>query len=259
MNRNKILANQVFFTAIDNFCIEKFESLNTSGKDRFIKPSSNSSEVLIRAELATPFILSNGKAIQPFVFENEKFFFCVNFTDISGDNIQDMIEEVDSNGFFTLSVNNLKLRPVVTWHEIVNIVDVGSIGDQDYDGHELNQIQKLYDPARLFRFIGAEEETFWFCILHLCLEEAYLSNSWIEEPLAKDLSAFGGLDYDNVPYEIICRGVFDSTPRGLFISLYQCLEGLYSRKKALSIINEFDLKDNQGRPCLLYTSPSPRD
>src|SRR4051812_23191494 len=51
----------------------------------------------------------------------------------------------------------------------------------------------------------------------------------------------GDLDLLNIPYQTLCRSIFDADPEAMFLALYRCIEALYSFSSAQALIESLKL------------------
>jgi hypothetical protein len=76
----------------------------------------------------------------------------------------------------------------------------------------------------------------------ICAEECQQGGSWIESDLADVLVTLTDLNVPALPYSAICRSMFDSDPRSLFMALYRCIEATYAFESSRRVVDRLGLQ-----------------
>ena len=71
----------------------------------------------------------------------------------------------------------------------------------------------------------------------ICAEECRQGASWIEQDLAYVLVSLTDLSIPSMPYAAICRSMFDTDPRTLFMALYRCIEATYAFESSRKVVD----------------------
>jgi hypothetical protein len=75
----------------------------------------------------------------------------------------------------------------------------------------------------------------------LCADECQKSGSWIDAELAEVIVALADVGIPFLPYEALCRSMFDFDPRSLFMALYRCIEATYAYESCRKLVNKLSL------------------
>jgi hypothetical protein len=116
--------------------------------------------------------------------------------------------------------------------------------DGSYNGHDFEDILGLYPTIRVFCSEDVTIDETWRIFFLLCLSEARNAETWIDSSFADTLQGMAELPLLNVPYQTLCRSIFDTDPAAMFLALYRCLEALYAFSSARKLIGALSLSDD---------------
>jgi hypothetical protein len=102
-------------------------------------------------------------------------------------------------------------------------------------------MQSLFPSVKIFSFSKIDEGEAYRVFFRFCAMECNNGDFWINEGLTAALIELCDLDSISVPFQTLCRSIFDADPAGLFLGLYRCLEALYARNSARKVAKDFNL------------------
>jgi hypothetical protein len=173
---------------------------------------------------------------------SSKTFFCtVGFDNPSP--LGSAIEIPIDSAFLTVILAELAPRPRATITEIQNIVEaIDQESEVRYTGHDPDLIASLFPLIRAFELPAVPPEATWKVFFTICIEECQYTDSWIENDLSQTLQSVCERDPDRIPYQVLCRSIFDGDPTSFFLALYRCLEALYAFSSAQRVVSSLDLQ-----------------
>lgn len=227
MSRNMIDANKMIFASLDKFCSERNDRIANAGTSRWLPTTSNEKSFLLYAGLTCRLAFTPTRQLARFDLGSSSYFISVGFNSTFSDPVLSEIEP--HAGIITTALYELDVRPTASTAEIRNVVEVSDFeADAEYDGHDPSLILSLYPSMRVFHCRNLTDEETWRQFFLLCLAEGSQSQSWVNDHLLGTLSAICDLRLLKIPYELLCRSIFDLDPATMFLSLYRCLEALYA-------------------------------
>ncbi len=144
-------------------------------------------------------------------------------------------------GLFALAVSELKLVPKASAIEIFDTIDSSFQGAVGYEGHELEDVAKLFPDVSIFQLDNdADSSGSIWRSLGVLLSVFYgqgpieLSEEALES--LKELYEAGS---DHVPFKNIVQGHLAMSWSGLFLELYRAIEQLYSVPKLTNLTDEW--------------------
>lgn len=235
-----IEANRTLFAHLDAFCMAKGDPIANAGNSRYIA-SSNGVEKnrLKNAEFVSGLSFTSAFKIARFDHEQESLFCTVGF-DLPDDLSFASAEEV-GGGVLTLVLSELLPLPKASTFEIRDVVAAADMSLAGYRGHDGEDIASLFPEVRCFSIEKLDSaETFRVFFL-LCLSDERHAELWMDAPLRATLALVAELSPIAIPYQTLCRSIFDTDPSAVFLGLYRCLEALYSYAHATELIVELGL------------------
>ena len=143
--------------------------------------------------------------------------------------------------FLTVALSELQPRPSASPSEIRQVVEWSDKDtDENYFGHEHHRIASLFPTIRIYAI--EQNSLTWNTFFRVCVDECDLGSSWIEGRLAATLSSMSDLDQQRIPYQMLCRSIFDSNKGSFFLALYRCLEALYAYSSAQGLVNALEIR-----------------
>jgi hypothetical protein len=115
--------------------------------------------------------------------------------------------------------------------------------DTDYGGHDRSSIESLFRRIQILQCSQPVDDDFvWRLFLMLCAGECMQSGSWVDDSLSDELVTLTDLNIPSMPYAAICRSMFDSDPRSLFMALYRCIEATYAYESSRKLVEKLALE-----------------
>ena len=241
MSRNKIETNKRIFCNLDAFCAKNNDPIRNAGKPRWIDTNKDERQFLVYAEKKECWTISQRKHIVRFEYAKASFLFCIGF-DHAKINSSFEYENLDS-GMMTALIGEINLMPCVSSAEIRNIIEVfDKESDPSYNGHDCFAMATIFPTVQVLRVKDIDVQRIWCTYFLIGLSEAVEAGSWIDYEFADTLSGVCALSNIDLPYETLCRSIFDVDPGAMFLALYRCLEAVYAYSSAAEIIRQFDLR-----------------
>ena len=168
------------------------------------------------------------------------------FLGVSGleadDDFPDGFEAVGlTPAFLALAVSELKLVPRASPLEIFDTIDSSFLGEEGYEGHELEDVANLFPDVSIFKLNGDanSSRSIWRSIGVLL--SVFYGQGPIElsEEALKSLKDLYEVGSNHVPFRNIVQGHLAMTWSGLFLELYRAIEQLYSVPKSTSLTDKW--------------------
>ena len=241
MARTMITANRALFAKLEAFASLRGQAVSSPGARRYLEGDDESD-----AELASLVVVSNvefglHRSLVHMMLNDEHRIGLVGFDFAE---VPLGFEEVAvSPGAFVAVITSTTTQPQVSAGSVKNAVDVASMDDADYEGHDYETMQTLFPPIRMLRSFGdtdaaSIERTF----LALCIDECAINGSWVSSYFAEELKVMCELDVPFMPYAALCRSVFDLDPRTMYMALYRCIEATYAFEQCRVLVEKLDLQ-----------------
>jgi len=227
MSRNMITAQKVIFDKLDGHCAAAGDAVANSGSPRWISGTSEDSAFLADAQISHVFRVTPRRIIARLDFKGRTFFSTLGLQGVAAPTGLEAGETTP--GLVSVLLAEGKPRPVATALEIKNVVEfTDSNQDPSYDGHDYTVIAKLFGEIEVFEGKEIAESETWRAYYEICLGYVSFMDTWIEEDTTETLKTLTDLSELGLPYQILCRALFDADPAGLFLALYRCLEAIYA-------------------------------
>lgn len=243
MSRNMIDANTDIFASLDTYCANRGDPVRNAGSPRWISGSSSDSDFLAHATFDDSFNVSPLRCLARISRGNTSYFCSGGFA--SSNEPKGLTEEDLTPGLFAVFLCETRLCPCATPLEVRNNIEVSDKrADHGYDGHDFSQIKNLFGDIRVF--VGGDilaEET-WRVFYEMCIFECQQNDTWVDNDLTASLLSLSALSPLNIPYQTLCRSIFDTDPAALFLGLYRCLEALYAYSNSMKVKKAFGLDES---------------
>lgn len=239
MARNKIESNQAIFSGFDEFCKSDENPVANAGARRWIRTEPNERAFLVDAKLVEIIEFSPVRKIAQFDFDGQSYFICIGFD--ATEHHTDLSEISVNGGIATAVLAELKPRITASSYEVRQVVEV-SDKDQDdnYDGHGRAELLGLFPIIRAFVATDLDADETWRVFFLLSLAESQ-NVGWMGGDFINVLRSLAGLSTVEIPYQTLCRSIFDLDPSAMFLALYRCMEALYAYKSSTSVIKRLGI------------------
>jgi hypothetical protein len=229
-----IAANTAIFNWLDEYCASHDVEIKNVGAARWIQTEPPDRKILRDAKAGPISFFTPSKRIARFDYNSDAYFCTVGF---EGAELETQLAGVELNGaLVTLILAELKPRPIATPNQVRNVVEVSDKGsDEEYKGHDFDAIAGLYASMLVQVAADIDKDETWNIFFQICLMDTRKSHSWIARPLIDTLQSLCGLGLANIPFQTLCRSIFDSDPAALFLALYRCMEGIYAYSSAIKV------------------------
>lgn len=230
MSRNKKEANKTVFAIIDSFSSNKGYTLSNSGKARWIESDKGKDTgLLVKSKLINSISFSPYLKIAQFDLDSKSYFCTIGY-EISDDKVPSILnEESVSGGFLTAIIAELKPFPNVSVDFIRDIIEVDDLETNiNYKGHQAEGIKSIFPQIRCFSIEKKEPVESYQIFFLLCLCETMRARIWIDDTLLQTFFTLVELNPETIPYQTLCRSIFDTDPSSVYLALYRCLEALYA-------------------------------
>lgn len=243
MFRNMIAANKAIFQKFDQYCAARNDPVGNAGLPRWIATTEADRQILINSTLSDHISFTLTRLIARVDHALDSYFCIIGFeyTEATAG-----LMEADTNaGLLTTLLAELGISPNASTAEIRDIVEgFDKESDASYDGHDPVAVSSLYPPIRVFFGNNIAADETWRLFFQLCIDECRLGESWIDVDFATALQRICELEHLDIPYETLCRSIFDSDRGSMFLALYRCLELLFAYSGTQQIIDAHSLSIN---------------
>jgi hypothetical protein len=246
-----IQAHREIFRILDDFCSARKDPVQNAAEIRYISgPTTEEKKFLQEAQCKIKLEFTATRRTILYDFENKSYFCLIGFDNSS--DFSSIHEELVNGGNFTAVIADLMPKPVASTSEIRNIVEAQDkrLG-ASYKGHSQELIATLFPSVRIFSGEQVTEEEAYRAFFRFCLFECQFNDFWISTDLAQSLIQLCDVDSLKIPYQTLCRSIFDADPAALFLGLYRCIEALYALKTTSLLIGELSLKIDWNDMCVL--------
>jgi hypothetical protein len=215
--------------------------LSNSDGSRWIKRLSEEDAVLMsQADVMEACLVT--RHLRAFLIEHEgKRFLGVSGLD-ADDDLPDGFEAHElTPAFLALAVSELNLVPTASPIEIFDNIDSSFLGEDGYEGHELEDVAKLFPDVSIFKLNEDADSSRSIWRSMGVLLSAFYGQGPIElsEEALKSLKELYEAGSNHVPFRIIVQGQLAMTWSGLFLELYRAIEQLYSVPKLTNLTDEW--------------------
>lgn len=239
MTRNMIGANSNLFLHLDDICAGYEEPIRNAGRRRYISTNAGEKTFLINSILCERLDFSPARKLARFEYDKTSTFVTIGLDSPK----LSRGSEVDVHaGHLTVALSELKPKPKASALQIRDIVEAGDMDDVDYQGHEAGAIADLFPSVRAFDIEDLDPTECYRAFFQLCLSECIAGDVWLNKTLGDSLEALSDLGPTPLPYNTLCRSIFDSDPGALFLSLYRCLEAIYSYASATKVKDALNIE-----------------
>lgn len=234
-----IEANKLIFASLDSYCAGFDITVTNTGAARWIATNHAERRFLVASTLSHQVHFSSRRKIGRFDLDGRTYFCCIGFENARP--VMSLVEDDLDAGVFTSAVAELRPRPSGPPAQVEDTIGGSDKSDAGYTGHPWRLIAELYPAIRVFVAKDVASDSSWEACLKLCLDECASGDSWIEPELADTLAGVCDLSGLNLPYETLCRSVFDTDPSAMFLALYRCIEAVYAYSGATRVAKALKL------------------
>lgn len=234
--RNMIAANLSIFAFLDEYCLTRGTVIPNAGSDRYISSTVGVDRARLKtADLISQISFTSSLRIARFDVGTDAFFCTVGF-DLP-DEVGFAVSEDVEGGMATLILSELLPSSNADPLEISNIIGGGGQrGVPGYAGHDPDLILSLFPTLRCFSVEALSVDETYRNFFSFCLEDTRHSDLWMDSELRNTLALIAELSPVAIPYQTLCRSVFDTDPGNVFLALYRCLEALYAYSQTSKLI-----------------------
>lgn len=234
MSRTMKAAQQAIFGALDSYCAGAGEPVSNVGAARWIHGSADDSAFFAGAQFSNLFRLTPRRLMARIDFKGRTYFSTLGF--IGAAALADLDEGEASPGLVSVLLAESLPRPVGSPFQIKDAVELNDAAqDSSYEGHDSSAIADLFGPIRVFEGEAVEAAETWRAYYEICLGELSEMDTWIEPSTAFAMAKLTDLSALGLPYQTLCRSLFDADPAALFLALYRCLEALYAYTASMKL------------------------
>ncbi|CAN5577102.1 hypothetical protein BH11ACT6_BH11ACT6_12000 [soil metagenome] len=241
-----IEANAYVFATLESYCSAHGDPVDQPGAPRYIHGDSTARRYLKYLGVGPILRFGYHRSLANFHLESEHFIALTGFEfepSFQQEPAFRLLTPIPLDpGIAVCTLFAARPRPTASASTIKNIVDVFSGLETNYRGHRIDDVVTLFPSIQLFRCTQPlDEDACWRIFLMLSADECQKSGSWIESELAEVIVALADLEIPFLPYEALCRSMFDYDPRSLFMALYRCIEATYAYESCRKLVNRLSI------------------
>ncbi|CAN5466328.1 hypothetical protein BH09ACT4_BH09ACT4_03410 [soil metagenome] len=228
-------ANRQLFSLLAAYCERFDDSVEDPNAVRFVAGDADAETSLQTAQVLAKIEFGTHRSLMYLVQGEIHLVGMVGFeSEFSFDGYEDF---EPNPGLMIVVLTEGQVQPNVPASQVRNIVEVAKAGESGYTGHQAEGIESLFPPISYLRSLDPlDVETAWRVFLQLCAQECSQGGSWIDAELAADLNALSDLNIPAMPYEALCRSMFDLDPRSTYMALYRCIEATYAFESCRKLV-----------------------
>ncbi|MBB5515735.1 hypothetical protein FHS89_001755 [Rubricella aquisinus] len=231
------MSTELFATLVASVEASSDRALSNNDAPRWIRKLSEEDAILMsQADVRDVCIVT--RHLRALLLQHEgKRFLTVSGLD-ADDDLPEGFEALElTPSFLALAVSQLKLAPRASPIEIFDTIESSFAGEDGYEGHELEDIAKLFPSVSVFKLNEDADSSgsIWRSVGVL------LSKFYGQGPIELSGEALNGLKElyeagsNHVPFRNIVQGHLAITWSGLFLELYRAIEQLYSVPKLVKL------------------------
>ena len=245
MNRDMRKANRALFANLEGSCQRRSEPIPTAGRRRYVsvredEEGDRDRHDLTRGTIETTVRFGGERSLAHVRVDADEYIGLIGFDHEPELTAVSLIDVTP--GLAILLLSEMSPRPRATPSEIRNVVEVGSMDEDDYGGHTIASVGSLFPPLQLLTSDQPiDEDSAQRLFLMISAEECAQGASWIEDALADELVSLTDLDVPALPYAAIGESMFDADPRSLYMALYRCIEATYAFETSRRLVDELKL------------------
>jgi hypothetical protein len=241
MHRQMIQCNTELFSHLVQFCVDRGEVISDPRAVRYVSLNRRNREqnIVKHATLDTIYRFGRRRALVSITHEGRRYAATLGF-EFETETKEATLATV-SLGFHLLVWSQLRPFPRATAPAVRNIVEAADGSDPDYAGHAVTAIDSVLPALRLYELVSASVDDDWRSFLILALEECRLGEFWLDDQLTHELQALARLKIAELPYESLCRAVFDWDQTALYMALYRCIEATYAYETTRQVVSHLGI------------------
>lgn len=228
-SRNMVEANVAIFLALDQYCLQKKNPITNAGKKRWIASTPTTRAILKEASFESDISFSRGLKVARFDHNLDSYFFVIGL-DLPVSNVGNFLDEIDVDGsLLTLALSELQPAPSASDFQVRDIVEYDDKDrNPNYTGHQASGVASLFPRIQCYKSNDLSIDETRRAFFLLCLADSNHGPAWMDVDLKETFASLSELSPTSIPYQTLCRSVFDTDPSSVFLALYRCLEALYA-------------------------------
>lgn len=240
MARNMVAAQTLIFLRLYEFCEKRGEPVPDKEQARWIAGTRADIEFFRNATCRQIFSVTPRRVLVRIDYESRTYLATVGMG--SGAIPKGFVEDDLTAGQFSVLLADTGVLPTANPLAVSNAIGGSDKRQVGYEGHPVDILKPLYADSRIYIAEALDEAETWRAFYEICVEAAFASETWIERELADHLIQLTGLAAVGLPFQTLCRSVFDTDPASLFLALYRCLEALYAFRSAKKLKTALGVK-----------------
>lgn len=241
MSRNMIGSYRRLFDHLETFAGRRGQPVQNSGAGRWAKADDGEARELLKNLRLTHALQFGEQRALVWAQESKRDYILILGFALEPDLPQ--LEAIPASSGFTMAVlSDLLPMPVESAAQIRNVVEVGSKGEDGYEGHDPRVLESLFPTIQAFVSRDpVDAEVVARLFLRLSVAECRASGSWITDGLADELESLTDLSVPSLPYASLCQSMFDLDPRTMFLAIYRCIEATYAFEATRKLVDRLTL------------------
>ncbi len=234
-----IPTQKAIFSYLEAYGSRGGDPIDKPGADRWIAGDAEDCALLAGAEIKDVFKVSPRRTLARVNLRGTAYLCGIGF---AGDDLPTGLSEVDlTPGLLATVLYEAQPTPVATPLEVGNIVGALSNADVGYVGHDFEVIASLFGAITVYAGEDLDPSETWRAYFEICVATAITDDTWLDADLASELIRLSELSGLGLPFQTLCRSVFDADPASMFLALYRCLEALYAYSASKELAEVFNL------------------
>ncbi len=203
------------------------------------KQNENDLTLMTKADCSDVLKLTRTLRAVKIKHETESWLVCWGFSELQS--VPDGLLAIDvTPALFCISVEEADIRPTATGLEVKEAIDAFHKDQDGYEGHDLEDISRLFDVCQAFKI----DPNFYYAsdfprLIGLIFVTSYFDGPMdLSEPTLEKMATIFETGSEYLPYELLLQGVLSISWRGFFLELYRCVEQLFPAAVLPDFVND---------------------
>jgi len=235
-----IEANEKLFTSLEMHCERRGDPVVSPGAGRWVQGDSTASDWLAGLVVLDKLEFGFHRSLIHMQLDGTHFIGLVGFE--FRIELTNVIPVPINPGALVVMLSQTRVEPTASPARIRNVVEAAHKGEHGYDGHDAALVEDLYPALTLLQLDDPiDSDTAWRAFFQLCANECGQGGSWVSAALAAELGGLANMNVPSLPYEQLCRSMFDLDPRSMYMALYRCVEATYAFESCRKLVASLGL------------------
>lgn len=238
-SRKLIAMNRTIFDRLITSAARSGNFIDSSDKGRWVTAHSEPDRTLMGKADVEGIILSRQLRALAIEREAKRYYVFYGFpappADIFG------LSEIDSlPSLFSLAVIELDIHPNASGARIREVLDGRFLGNEDYNGHDLDEVSQLFPCLHYFE----ADLNFEYTKDIIRTVGSYAAQTYEDGALSvgvdTKVNLIGLFERGNawIPFTLVLQGMLSFSWQGFYLEVYRCIEKMYAMPRIHKLLSE---------------------